>query len=215
MVRESGVTSKGERMVPISTVDAMVRARLAEIGAAAGVAHSRVGVEVLYKLPTQLVVAYELLWDLCMYGEGSAEVDGVGGAGRGGQIRAAEVGVAGDPQNKGGGGGGRTRDTERSRERMGEVVVRSGGSSRRAGRGAARGSRGRAAGAGGSWEVQEIKARADKRLRALARDICAELGELGVGVDLGSGEMMVRVRSPRGNLGDAIDDAIDEALPRD
>ena len=197
----------------------MVRSRIAEIMSAVGVDHGRVGVEVLYKLPAPIVGAYELLWDLSVYGEGSAEVDG--GTDR--SSRADEVAVAGDPKNRGGGSGGRTRDTERSRERMGEVVVRSGGSARRGQRGASRGSGGRAVGVAGSAEIQEIRSRADKRLRAIARDVLAELSALGVGVDEGSGEMMVRVRHIEGvgrvetfdtTGGNAIRDAIDATKNR-
>jgi len=193
----------------------MVRSRLAEIGAAAGVSHGRVGVEVLYKLPPALVTAYELLWDLSIYGEGSDEVDGSKARRRGG--RADEVGVASDPDNRGGGAGGRTRDTERSRERYGELVVRSGGSARRGARGSSRGSdvsvangveRGDLPESGGSHaqQVAEIRARADKRLRQVARDVLAELAALGLGIDTASGEMMVRVRHVEG-IGHAIDDA--------
>ncbi len=193
----------------------MVRARLHEIGAAGGISHGRVGVEVLYKLPSQLVSVYELLWDLSVHGEGSDEVDGSKGRRR--SRRAEEVGVSGDPDNRGGGGGGRTRDTDRSRERMGELVVRSGGSARRGARGSSRGSDvsvangvervgGVDAGRGHAVEVAEIRARADKRLRAVARDVAAELAALGLGFDSSSGEMMVRLPS-RGGIGDAIGDA--------
>ena len=198
-------------MVPRSQVDAMVRSRIAEIMGAAGVDHGRVGVEVLYKLPPALVQVYELLWDLALIGEDS-EVDRVAAE--------VEVGVEKDPKNRGGGAGGRTVDSDRSRERMGEVVVRSGGSSRRGMRGASRGSHGRVGGVGNA-EASEIKSRADKRLRAVARDIERELAELGLGADWdGSGERMVRVRTNhyapgrveggRGTtvIGDAIDDAI-------
>lgn len=181
-----------ERMVPVSQLDAMVRSRLAEIGAAAGVDHGRVGVEILFKLPPALVTVYELLWDLALHGEGSAEVGDAVDRDR----RDAEVGVEQDPKNRGGGAGGRTNDTERSRGRMGEVVVRSGGSSRRAARGASRGSNGRVGGVG-SVEASEIKSRADKRLRSVARDIAAELAELGLGIDLSTGERMVRLRPVR------------------
>lgn len=206
-------------------LDAMVRARIAEIMSAAGVPHGRVGLEVLYKLPSSLVQVYELLWDLSVYGEGSPEVDG----GRSGAK--AEVGVVDDPKNRGGGAGGRTRDSEQSRRRMGEMVVRSGGSARRGARGASRGSdgRGEAGGVEVSWRgeggrsegggeggatlgqrVAEIRSKADKRLRAVARDVAAELGELGLGVDATTGEMMVRVRRRS-----ATGDAIDRALPGD
>jgi len=70
-------------------------------------------------------------------------------------------------------------------------------------------------------EAAEIKGRADKRLRAIARDVAAELAALGVGVDLGTGELMAvmplkgRVEGGRGNgpkgaiVGQAIVDAID------
>lgn len=193
----------GERMVPLSQVDAMVRARLHEIGAAAGVAHGRVGVEVLYMLPPQLVRIYEHLWDLSLLGEREAGLGGDVSA------RAEEVAVAPDPKNMGGGAGGRTRVTDSSEARMAELVVRSGGSSRRGSRGAARGSTGRVGGVG-LPEAAEIKSRADKRLRAIARDVAAELSALGLGYDLGTGELMVRV-SPqrRGSTGEAIADAID------
>jgi hypothetical protein len=195
-------------------VDTMVRSRLAEIGAAAGVSHSRVGVEVLFKLPPALLLVYELLWDLNMYGENSPEVDG----GRDTRGAEAEVGKVGDPKNRGGGGGGRTRDTDASRSRMAEVVVRSGGSARRAARGASRGSTARTAGVG-NREAAEIKARADKRLRAVARDVAAELAALGLGLDLATGELMVQVggvgnKGNGGNeglvTGDAMRDAIDK-----
>lgn len=215
------MASKGDRQgsIPLAQVDAMVRSRLAEIGAAAGVSHGRVGVEVLYKLPAGLVQAYELLWDLSIYGEGSDEVDGSKSRKR--AARAGEVGVESDPDNRGGGAGGRTRDTDRSRQRYGELVVRSGGSARRGARGSSRGSdvsvangveRGDLPEGGGSHaqQVAEIRARADKRLRQVARDVLAELAALGLGIDTASGEMMVRVSrtsSSKGGMRDAIDDA--------
>ncbi len=180
------MAGKKSDSVPLSQVDAMVRSRIAEIMSAAGVDYGRVGVEVLYKLPAGLVQVYEVLWDLSMYGEERNRRDD------------AEVGVANDPDNRGGGGGGRTRDTDRSRERMGELVVRSGGSARRGARGSSRGSdvsvaRGVDSGGELGDRVNEIRARADKRLRAVARDVAAELSALGLGVDLASGEMMVRM----------------------
>lgn len=193
-----------EKMVPLSQVDAMVRSRLAEIGAAAGVPHGRVGVEVLYMLPPALVRMYELLWDLSVMGEGGA------GFGADTTGRAEEVAVAPDPKNLGGGGGGRTRVTDRSEARMAELVVRSGGSARRGSRGASRGSTGRVAGVGVE-AAAEIKSRADKRLRAIARDVAAELAAIGLGCDMVTGELMaVMGDKGRGATGAAIADAIDK-----
>lgn len=210
MASKKEPSASRQQMVPLSQVEAMVRARLHEIGAAAGVSHGRVGVEVLYMLPPQLVRIYELLWDLANLGEGGA------GFGADTSGRAEEVAVAPDPKNMGGGGGGRTRVTDRSEARMAELVVRSGGSARRGSRGASRGSTGRVDGVGLA-EAAEIKARADKRLRAVARDVAAELAALGLGCDLGTGELMVQMRGAggmvgsqrRGSTGEAIADAID------
>jgi hypothetical protein len=169
---------------PLSaSIDRLVRARIAEIMSAAGVDQGRIGVEVLFELPPSFVRAYEELWRIATGEEGH---DGQGRTRR----NDAAVGVAGDPKNRGGGAGGRLRDTERSRERYGEVVVRSGGSSRRAARGASRGG-----GAGlslGPEEALRLKERIDKRLRAVARDIAEELSMV-YGVDLETGEVRVKV----------------------
>lgn len=164
-------------------MDRALRGRIAEIMSAAGVDRSRISQEVLFELPGSFVRAYELLHDRALHGvDREARSD-------------AEVGRVDDPDNKGGGGGGRLKDTERSRERYGEVVVRSGGSSRRAARGA---SRGGAAGLSLGEEVAlELKTRIDKRLRGMAREIMAELAEAGIGVDGETGEMMVRVDADR------------------
>jgi len=157
------------------TVERAVRARIAEIMSAAGVDQGRIGVEVLFDLPQSFVEAYELLWDRALVG---VDHERQGGGGR--DAAKAEVGKVGDPKNKGGGAGGRVKDTERSRERMSEVVVRSGGSSRRGVRGAAKGS---AAGLRlGDEEALELKARIDKRLRGMAREIFEELNRLGIGL---------------------------------
>ncbi len=173
--------------VGLEQVDRLVRARIAEIMSAAGMGQGRIGLEVLWGLPPGFIRAYEQLWRVC---DGSEGEDGAGKNGR----RDAEVGVSDDPKNKGGGAGGRLRDTERSRERMGEVVVRSGGSSRRAARGASRGG-----GAGlslGPEEALRLKGLIDKRLRALGREIADELRELW-GYDVDSGEQRVAVDATR------------------
>jgi len=173
-------------MGPLSaSIDRLVRRRIAEIMSAAGVDQGRIGVEVLYELPPSFARAYEELWRIATGDEGH---DGQGRASD--RRRDAEVGVSADPKNKGGGGGGRLRDTERSRERMGELVVRSGGSARRSVRVGARGP-----GSGlslGPEEALRLKERVDKRLRAVARDIAEEL-KMYYGVDIETGEITVRV----------------------
>jgi hypothetical protein len=184
----------GQAMVPRELVDKLVRARVAEIMSAAGLDQGRIGLEVLWDMPPGFVRAYEWLWRLISEGE---KAKGGGGAG-GRDQRQAEVGVAGDaPAGRmGGGARGRTRDTERSREGLSVVVVRSGGSARRGSRGPSRG--GAALGVAGSGleDVARLKERIDKRLRACARDIAAEL-EAAVGLRIDDGEEIVKLDMAR------------------
>lgn len=171
--------SKG---VSKAQLDQAVRGRIAEIMSAAGVDRSRVSQEVLFELPDGFIKAYELLYDRATVGRDRERRDD------------AQVGVAADPDNQGGGSGGRVRDTDRTRERYDEVVVRSGGSSRR---GARSSSRGGAAGVKlGEEEALDLKSRIDKRLRGMAREILRELGELGLGADIGSGESTGEIMTP-------------------
>lgn len=191
----------------MAQVDQMVRSRLAEMMAAAGVEQSRRSVEVLYDLPRQFTQAYEVLHDLATRGVQGPDT----------RSRVEEVGVKDDPR-PGGGGGGRTVDTETSRERYAEVVVRSGGSSRRAARGGAKGS---ASGLRlGDDMALELKTRVDKRLRGLAREVMDELRELGLGFNEVTGESMVRLgtnrrdRTGRGEVGSVGDELVERVRER-
>lgn len=210
---KSGVGSEGgERSVPRQQVDRLVRSRIAEIMSAAGVDIGRIGLEVVWNLPPDFVRAYENLWRLVA--EGDRLIDGRGELGKD-----AEVGRAKDPKSSqmGGGANGRTKDTDRSRSRLDTVVVRSGGSARRRGAGS-RAPGG--VGANGLEGAAELKERVDKRLRAIARDVAAELMEL-YGLDVSTGEVRVKVDTAKvgqmrgalaraAKVGDDIDDSLDE-----
>ena len=197
-----------------AAIDRAVRGRIAEIMSAAGVDTGRIGLEVLWDMPPDFVRSYEWLWRLIAEGERSL----------GGGRNDGEVGVAADPKASamGGGGKGRLRDTPKSREGLGTVVVRSGGSARRGGSGGSRGSSGLGVAGHGLEDVARLKERIDKRLRGMARDIADELKEvMGLDVESGGEVMkldMAKVTAMRAGLMSAAEgregrdsvDAIDE-----
>jgi len=200
-------------------LDQAVRSRIAEIMSAAGVDRSRVSQELLFELPDSFVKAYELLYDRATQGMDRERRDdgqvgvaadpkagqmGGGGSGRTKSTKSERAAAAGRSEgggdradaatdegvgSKGGGedaGGGGRYD---------RVVVRSGGSARRGSRGS---SRGPAAGLRlGEEEALRLKERIDKRLRGVARDILEELDMMGMGVDMETGEIKVRVDQER------------------
>lgn len=176
-------------------VDRLVKARIAEMMAAAGLESGRIGLEVVWNMPPDFVRCYEGLWMLMMEGDdgGLGSTGGLGGAG-GRARREAEVGVAKDPLpgRMGGGAQGRTRDTGKSRATNGVVVVRSGGSARRGVRGVGGSRPPGGMAAHGVEDFARLRERIDKRLRQLGRDIRDEIEDL-TGLDLLTGETRVVV----------------------
>jgi hypothetical protein len=153
-MREEKELDAGKEMT-LRHAQAMAEARYVELMAAAGVSERRIALEVLYMLPRQLVEVYGEVFEQAF---GGKDDGGTGARGRA-EEESARVGVAGAPASE----QGRVRSDQ---ERMGRGA-RSGGGKRFK----------------RHWIIAdeaalEIKDRADKRLRALARDMAAEMAEL-------------------------------------